>query len=91
MFFLIQLVLVLLTADAGAQTVPTNVIANAVITTSQNVSAFQCWELSIPLSVSAQPGNIGAAMLDLGDATDMVLSYVPPRFNGGLHNTPTPR
>jgi hypothetical protein len=42
-------------------------------------------------TTSSQAGTTGASILQLGNVANMSYSVIPPGFNAGLHNAPTPQ
>ena len=66
----------------------TSLLITALVTTSRNESALQCWQLSQPFQASSTAGTTGALTLGLGGISNYTYSILPPRFDGGLHNAP---
>ncbi|GJJ15962.1 hypothetical protein Clacol_010241 [Clathrus columnatus] len=71
---------------------PTHVRVNALIG-KHNASAFQCWEVDPPFSISAQPGTVGAKIQNLGDlkGANVVFFNQTASTNAGLHPAPAPQ
>lgn len=63
--------LALAATPAPPAATPLNLVATALVTTSQNTSALQCWEFAAPFAVSAQAGTVGAGALALGNVTNV--------------------
>ncbi|KAM0794798.1 hypothetical protein BDR22DRAFT_814553 [Usnea florida] len=51
-------------------------------------STLECWQLSAPLVPSNQPGVVGSAVAQLGEAGATSYTLLPPQYDGGLHNAP---
>lgn len=51
-------------------------------------STIECWQITRPFDISTDPGTAGTAAQQLGDLTNLTLTILPPRFDGGLHNAP---
>ncbi|KAF2095215.1 hypothetical protein NA57DRAFT_59954 [Rhizodiscina lignyota] len=66
-------------------------VASAIYTNSENNSAFQCWEFKAPLNVSAGAGTVGAETFTFFDLANLTYTHIPPRFAGGVHNSPAPQ
>ncbi|KDQ13225.1 hypothetical protein BOTBODRAFT_33831 [Botryobasidium botryosum FD-172 SS1] len=58
------------------------------IAAKDGVSVFECWALEPGFLQSAQPGTVGAEILQLGNLANASYSVIPPRFNAGAHNAP---
>ncbi|TGO10178.1 hypothetical protein BTUL_0142g00150 [Botrytis tulipae] len=71
--------------------VPTNFNLTA-ITASNNISAFQCWQLTDPIISGEQPGY-GTEMIlqNLGAMGNATYGYLPAHFPGATHVAPTPQ
>jgi hypothetical protein len=51
-------------------------------------STIECWQITRPFDVSADPGTAGTKAQQLGDTTNLTFTILPPKFDGGLHNAP---
>ncbi|THX44218.1 hypothetical protein D6D10_00545 [Aureobasidium pullulans] len=74
---------------AGAQAYD-YLTATALVTNAANQSALECWRLSTPLVDSSEPGIAGSLRFNF-NASSASYTIIPPRFNGGRHNDPTPQ
>jgi hypothetical protein len=80
--FPIQLMLL----TAGAQnTTHMNITA---IGAAGRRSTIECWQITRPFDVSADPGTAGTKAQQLGSTTNLTFTILPPNFDGGLHNAP---
>ncbi|KAF2265546.1 hypothetical protein CC78DRAFT_460806 [Lojkania enalia] len=70
---------------AAAQSTHFNLTA---IGAANGRSTIECWQIKRPFDVSTDPGTAGSKALPLGDLTNLTLSILPPKFDGGLHNAP---
>ncbi|TEY73571.1 hypothetical protein BOTCAL_0076g00020 [Botryotinia calthae] len=68
--------------------VPTNFNITA-ITASNNISIFQCWQLTDPIISTEQPGY-GSEMIfqNLGAIGNATFGYLPANFPGAAHVAP---
>ncbi|EIN03556.1 hypothetical protein PUNSTDRAFT_146994 [Punctularia strigosozonata HHB-11173 SS5] len=84
--------LALLALAALARAANQTLIATAIVTDpSTNASAFECWQLAAPFTVSTGAGTAGAATLQLGALANATYTVLPPHFEGGVHNAPFPQ
>lgn len=60
------------------------------ITAHDGRSAYECWQIP-GFAASTTAGISGALNLFLGDAANVSLTVLPPRFNGGAHTAPAPQ
>ncbi|KAL5378259.1 hypothetical protein DPSP01_009192 [Paraphaeosphaeria sporulosa] len=51
-------------------------------------STIECWQITRPFDTSTDPGTAGTKAQQLGDTTNLTLTILPPKFDGGLHNAP---
>lgn len=51
-------------------------------------STIECWQITRPFDISTDPGTAGTMSQQLGDLTNLTLTILPPKFDGGLHNAP---
>ena len=58
------------------------------ISTSDDASVLECWQLSSPFVTSSDPGVAGAAFAQLGDGGAASYAIIPADFDGGMHNAP---
>lgn len=65
-------------------------IVPALVTTAQNTTEIQCWNLTQSFTTSSIPGIIGTQSLSL-PTRNTTYTILPPRFDGGLHNAPAPQ
>ncbi|KAF1969176.1 hypothetical protein BU23DRAFT_591730 [Bimuria novae-zelandiae CBS 107.79] len=79
--FLLQLFLI----NAAAQEKHLNITA---IGAANGRSTIECWQITRPFDISTDPGTAGTAAQQLGDPTNLTLTILPPKFDGGLHNAP---
>jgi hypothetical protein len=80
-------------AVATAQLSPniTNPTLNlTAISASNSSSIFECWQLP-SFVTSAVAGTVGALNFFLGNLDNATYTVIPPRFDGGIHNAPTPQ
>lgn len=68
----------------------THLIAPALVTTPQNTTQIQCWNLTLPFITSSVPGTIGSQSLSL-PTRNTTYTIIPPRYDAGLHNAPVPQ
>ena len=61
------------------------------IVTKNNNSALECWRLTTPFSVSGDAGTVGAATMNIESLANATFTVLPPRFEGGVHNSPHPQ
>ncbi|EKM51749.1 uncharacterized protein PHACADRAFT_262071 [Phanerochaete carnosa HHB-10118-sp] len=61
------------------------------IVTRNNISALECWRLTDPFVTSADAGTAGASTMDINDLANATYTVLPPRFEGGVHNSPHPQ
>jgi hypothetical protein len=80
-------VLALLCATAQAYDYLT---ATALVTNAANESALECWRFATPLIDSSEPGIAGSLRFNF-NASSASYTIIPPRFNGSIHNSPTPQ
>ncbi|CCD45303.1 hypothetical protein QC760_006172 [Botrytis cinerea] len=68
--------------------VPTNFNITA-ITASNNITIFQCWQLTDPIIYKEQPGY-GSEMIyqNLGAMANATFGYLPANFPGAAHVAP---
>ena len=59
------------------------------LSASNGTSTLECWQLTMPLSVSTEAGTKGSVTQSLGQVANATLSYLPAGFNGGTHNAPS--
>jgi hypothetical protein len=86
-FYLTTAVLAVLCASAQAYDYLT---ATALVTNAANESALECWRFATPLIDSSEPGIAGSLRFNF-NASSASYTIIPPRFNGSLHNSPTPQ
>lgn len=65
-----------------------------VLGARKNRSTLECWTIEPEWSSSAQKGESGAALVNLGhigggSAGNSSFTVMPPNFNGGKHNAPS--
>ena len=51
-------------------------------------STIECWQITRPFDISADPGTAGTRAQQLGDTTNLTFTILPPKFDGGIHNAP---
>ncbi|KAF2199523.1 hypothetical protein GQ43DRAFT_376068 [Delitschia confertaspora ATCC 74209] len=68
----------------------TYLTATALVTKNNN-SAFECWRLTESFKRSSVPGVSGTQVATIGNFSNLAYTVLPPRYNGGLHNAPTPQ
>ncbi|KAL1603599.1 hypothetical protein SLS60_005187 [Paraconiothyrium brasiliense] len=51
-------------------------------------STIECWQITRPFDISADPGTAGTKAQQLGDTTNLTFTILPPKFDGGIHNAP---
>ncbi|RWA08419.1 hypothetical protein EKO27_g6693 [Xylaria grammica] len=59
------------------------------ISTRDNTSHFECWQLSTPFTHSNQPGIAGTASVILGDVTNITYNVIPAGYDSRLHTVPS--
>jgi hypothetical protein len=64
--------------------------ATALVTNAANESALECWRFATPLIDSSEPGIAGSLRFNF-NASSASYTIIPPRFNGSIHNSPTPQ
>jgi hypothetical protein len=64
--------------------------ATALVTNAANESALECWRFATPLIDTSEPGIAGSLTLNFS-ASSASYTIIPPRFNGSIHNSPTPQ
>lgn len=84
-FVLLQLTL---TCVAAAIKQAPQYLNLTAISTVNNASVLECWELSSPFETSSEPGVAGAAFAQLGDGGAVSYAIIPADFDGGRHNAP---
>ncbi|KAF2095977.1 hypothetical protein NA57DRAFT_59039 [Rhizodiscina lignyota] len=60
------------------------ITVTTIITTSENISAFQCWTFSAPFLLGPAP----FLALNLGDFDNLTYRVFPPHSSTGVHNAP---
>lgn len=58
------------------------------LSAAYNASTLECWQMATPFAVSTQPGTVGSAQLQLGNASSISYSVLPALFDAGVHNAP---
>ncbi|KAI0518505.1 hypothetical protein F5B22DRAFT_599438 [Xylaria bambusicola] len=76
----------MISAIAGSAATSLNFTA---ISTRDNTSHFECWQLSTPFEHSNQLGIAGTAAVVLGDVTNMTYNVIPAGYDSGLHTVPS--
>ncbi|KAI0280680.1 hypothetical protein BGY98DRAFT_914353 [Russula aff. rugulosa BPL654] len=71
--------------------VPPTFLNITAISAQNGLSILQCWQILPGFTTSSQAGTTGASILQLGNLANMSYSVLPPKFNAGLHNAPTPQ
>lgn len=71
--------------------VPPTFLNITAISAQNGSSVLQCWQILPGFTTSSQAGTTGASILQLGNLANMSYSVLPPKFNAGLHNAPTPQ
>ncbi|PQE22442.1 small secreted protein [Rutstroemia sp. NJR-2017a BVV2] len=62
------------------------------ISAINNVSLFQCWQLTTPIASSVQNGLVGSMVQSLGVlGGNATYSYLPANFPGSAHAAPAPQ
>lgn len=74
--------------DSGNSTV---LVLSATVTSAQNVTVFQCWQISTPFTSTAAVGVAGPEVLVFPNATSLEYTYIPPRLKGAPHAAPAPQ
>lgn len=59
------------------------------ISAVKGASVLECWQITLPLTISQTPGLQGAAIQQLGDLSSMVWSSVPGGYLGSPHPAPS--
>ena len=59
------------------------------ISAVNGASVLECWQITLPLTISQTPGLVGAAIQQLGDLSSMVWSSVPGGYLGSPHPAPS--
>ena len=84
-FVLLQLTLTCMAALLKRAPQYLNITA---ISTVDDASLLECWELSSPFVTSSEPGVAGAAFAQLGGGGAVSYAIIPADFDGGMHNAP---
>ena len=58
------------------------------ISTYNDASVIECWQMQPNFTLTTQPGVSGSLSLFLGNTVNASYLAIPPRFDGGLHNAP---
>ena len=87
-FLLIILVLQLLSPQLILVGGAPSFLNLTAISAAHGASTLECWQLVSPFAVSATPGTVGTAILQLGNATSASYTVLPPNFDGGAHRAP---
>lgn len=59
------------------------------ISAVNGASVLECWQITLPLTISQTPGTEGAAIQQLGNLSSMVWSSVPGGYAGSPHPAPS--
>ena len=59
------------------------------ISASNGASVLECWEITLPLTISITPGIQGAAVQQLGDVSSMIWASLPGGYVGVPHPAPS--
>ncbi|KAH7135545.1 hypothetical protein B0J11DRAFT_576127 [Dendryphion nanum] len=80
----------LLAVFVTAQSNPniTYLTATALVTKTNNNSAFECWQLTEPFKRSSVPGVSGTQVATVSNNTNFAYTILPPRYDGGIHTAP---
>lgn len=71
--------------------VPPTFLNITAISAQNGLSVLECWQILPGFATSSQAGTTGASILQLGNIANMSYSVIPPGFNAGLHNAPSPQ
>lgn len=88
MFFIIYPTLFLQFLILGAAAQSKERFNLTAIGAANGKSTLECWQIKRPFDVSTDPGTAGTKAQQLGDLTNLTLSVLPPKFDGGLHTAP---
>ncbi|THG93102.1 hypothetical protein EW026_g8040 [Hermanssonia centrifuga] len=65
--------------------------ATAIVPDIHGNSALECWRLSTAFTASTGAGTVGASTMNINDLANATYTVLPPRFEGGVHNSPHPQ
>ena len=70
----------------------TSVFVSALVG-HDGASAFECWKVQPPFSISAQPGTVGAQIQEIGDSKggSIIFFNQSVETHSGLHPAPAPQ
>ena len=76
---------VISTADAITPITAFNLTAISAV---NDASVLECWQITLPLTISQAPGTKGAAVQQLGNLSNMTWSSIPGGYPGSPHPAP---
>lgn len=77
-------------ANSTANAVPPITAFNLTAISAVNgVSVLECWQITLPLTISSTTGIQGAVIQQLGDVSSMVWSSLPGGYVGPPHPAPS--
>src|SRR6266436_6532717 len=71
--------------------VPPTSLNITAISAQNGASVLECWQIIPGFTTSTQTGTTGASILQLGNVANMSYSVIPPNFDAGYHNAPSPQ
>lgn len=88
MSFILRIILLLVSLATTAMAHNTERFNVTAIGAVNGSSTIECWQIARPFDLSTDPGTAGTKAVQLGDVSNITLSILPPRFDGGLHRAP---